>query len=107
MTAREDNPWVEVAVKVPCEMDGLVRAIPSSLVPSMMWQNEKKKSGTCLLKTTVAMDGQVDRILSRIDEALRQVEAKHLVSEPMPILAASGSLPWTLILEPSGRPEVT
>lgn len=85
MTAREDNPWVEVAVKVPCEMEGSVRAVLSSLVPSMMWQNEKKKSGTCLLKTTVAMDGQVDRILSRIDEALRQVEAKHLVSEPMPV----------------------
>ena len=45
MTAREDNPWVEVAVKVPCEMEGSVRAVLSSLVPSMMWQNEKKKSG--------------------------------------------------------------
>lgn len=85
MTPCEHNPWVEVAVKVSREMEGIVSAVLSSLVPSMMWQNEKKDSGICLLKATVAMDGQVDHILSRIDEALRQVEAKHLVSEPMPV----------------------
>ncbi len=66
-------------------MEGTVSAVLSSLAPSMMWQNEKRDSGTCLLKATLVMDGQVDRILSRIDEALRQVEAKHLVSEPMPV----------------------
>lgn len=85
MTSREDNPWVEVAVKVPHEMEGIVSAALSSFALLMTWEKEKKESGTCLLKTTVVMDGQVDGILADIDEALRQVEAKNVLSEPMSV----------------------
>jgi ribosomal protein L11 methyltransferase len=85
MTAREDNPWVEVAVRVPHEMEGIVSAALSSFAPLMTWEKEKKERGTCLLKTTVVMDGRVDGILADIDEALRQVEAKNLLSEPMSV----------------------
>ena len=85
MTAREDNPWVEVAVKVPHDMEGSVSAALSSFVPLMTWEKEKSESGTCLLKTTMVMDGQVDGILADIDEALRQAEAKNILSEPMSV----------------------
>jgi ribosomal protein L11 methyltransferase len=85
MTARRDNPRVAVAVKVPHEMAGIVSAVLSSFVPSLMWQYEKQKSGLCLLKTSVVLDDQVDPILSEIDKALGQVEAHHVVSELMPV----------------------
>ena len=85
MTARRDNPWVDVAVKVPHDIAGIVSAALGSLVPSLMWQYEKQKSGLCLLKTSVVLDDQVDPILSDIDKALGQVEANHVVSEPIPV----------------------
>ena len=85
MTGREDHPWVEVAVKVPQEIECSVSDALSRFVPLMMWDKEKSETGTCLLKTTVVMDGQVDGILADIDAALRQAEAKHVLSEPMSV----------------------
>ena len=85
MTARRDNPRVDVAVKVPRDMAGIVSATLRSFVPSLMWQYEKQESGLCLLKTSVVLDDQVDPILSDIDKALEQVEAHRVVSEPMPV----------------------
>jgi ribosomal protein L11 methyltransferase len=85
MTARRDNPRVDVAVKVPRDMAGIVSATLRSFVPSLMWQYEKQDSGLCLLKTSLVLDDQVDPILSDIDKALEQVEAHRVVSEPMPV----------------------
>jgi len=86
MTGLENNNLrVEVAVMAPPDMEGSVSAALDSYVPSMTWEKEKKESGVCLLKTTVVMDGQVDGILADIDEALRQVEAKNVISESMSV----------------------
>ncbi|MGD8757397.1 MAG: 50S ribosomal protein L11 methyltransferase [Deltaproteobacteria bacterium] len=99
MTGREDHPWVEVVVKVPHDMEGSVSGALSSFIPLMMWEQQKKQSDTCLLKTTVVMDGHVDGILADIDAALRQAEAKHGLLEPMSV-----ELQVFDADEPGGRP---
>lgn len=83
MASRKDQSWLEVTVKVSHEMEGAVSAGLSKSVPSLMWQNERKQSSLSLLKAAVVMDGQVDRIISEIEEALRRIEAKHLLLEPL------------------------
>lgn len=85
MTGRDDHPWLEVAVKVPHAMEGAVRGALNRFVPPMTWQKVKNDRGTGLLKTTLAMDGQVDGLLGDIEEALRHVEARHVLSEPLSV----------------------
>lgn len=85
MAARKVQSWLEVKVKVPGKLEGAVSAVLSSFVPSLIWKDQRKEDGTCLLKTAVLMNARVDHIISEIEEALQRVEAKHLLSEPLPI----------------------
>jgi ribosomal protein L11 methylase PrmA len=95
MTPHQDNCRVDVAVKVPRDIAGIVSSVLSRFVPSVMWRCEKPRSGPCLLKTSLMLDDHVDVILSYIDKALLQVEAQHLASEPLTVelQAADGNEP--------------
>jgi ribosomal protein L11 methyltransferase len=85
MAVSKGQSWLKVTVKVPNEMEDAVSAVLSNVVPSRMWQNQRKESGLCLLKAAVVMNARVDRIISKIEEALRRVEARHLLSEPLAV----------------------
>lgn len=77
--------WLEVTVKVPLAMEHSLHADMAKLVPSLLWRKQRQLGEHCLLTSMVAMDTQVDRIISRIEEALRQVEQEYLLSEPLPV----------------------
>ncbi len=85
MAVRKGQSWLEVTVKVPGKMEDAVSAVLSSVFPSLMWQNERKESGLCLLKAAVVMDARVDHIISKIEESLRRVEARRVISEPLAV----------------------
>lgn len=85
MAVHKGQSLLGVTVKVPSEMEGAVSAVMRSVVPSLMWQNHRKESGLCFLKAAVVMDARVDRIISKMEAALRRVEARHLLSEPLAV----------------------
>jgi ribosomal protein L11 methyltransferase len=85
MTVCKAQSWLEVTVKVPSGMEDAVSSVLSNVVPTLMWQNQRKGSGLALLKAAAVMDDRVDRVISEIEEALRRVEARHLLSEPLAV----------------------
>ncbi|MDY6988063.1 MAG: 50S ribosomal protein L11 methyltransferase [Thermodesulfobacteriota bacterium] len=85
MASCKAKSWLEVAVKVPREMEHALNADIAKLVPSLLWRKERQVDGHCLFTAIVAMDIDVDRIISRIEEALRRVEQQYLRSEPLPV----------------------
>ncbi len=50
-------------MKVPSEIQNTVSAVLSHVVPSLIWQSQRKESGLCLLKAAAVMDAKVDRII--------------------------------------------
>jgi len=85
MVSCKAKSWLEVAVKAPLEMEHAMNGHMAKLVPSLLWQKERHMDKHCLIRAIVAMDIQVDRIISRIEKALRQVEQEFGLSEPLPV----------------------
>ncbi len=84
-TSAESMPWLQLVVGVPSEMKGSVGAAMSRFLPSLMWQKETKENGSCLLKTVVKMDANVDSVISALEQALCSVEAKHGLLQPVAV----------------------
>jgi len=85
MASRKSKSWLEVGVAVPPELEHALLREMTKLDPSLLWRRERQIGGHGLLTATVAMDAQMDRILSQIEAALRQVEQAFLLSKPLPV----------------------
>jgi ribosomal protein L11 methyltransferase len=85
MASCKAKSWLEVAVKIPPAMESPLNADLSRLVPSLLWREEKQMDGHCLLTAVVTMDIGIDRIISRIEGALQQIEQKHALRDSLPV----------------------
>jgi len=85
MASCKAKSWLEVAVKVPRDMEHALNAPMAKLVPSLLWRKERQVDEHCLFTAVVAMDTQVGRIISGIEEALRRVEQQYLPLEPLAV----------------------
>jgi ribosomal protein L11 methyltransferase len=65
-------------------MEHALHADIAKLTP-LSWRKDRQPGEAFLLTATVAMDSEVDHMISRIEEALRQVERKYLLLEPLSV----------------------
>ncbi|MDY6954861.1 MAG: 50S ribosomal protein L11 methyltransferase [Thermodesulfobacteriota bacterium] len=85
MASCKAKSWLEVAVTVPRQVEEALHGDMATLVPWLAWQKERQADDHCLFTAMVVMGTQVHDMIARIEEALRQIEEKHLLLEPLPV----------------------